>query len=182
MVMVMSWKGVKWTKPYLDSGIMIIANHKLLYRKAFLSNETRTFIVFVSIDDRVNRFFILMCESCSDDGHCTFRDLFSFGRLHWHLLSESQSVDDLCNSTMAAIRIDYFNWIPLLPTTSCSTLPKAQVFLDQRVHTWRSTGYSECCKCLLLSLCSWLSNVHTLKIPRSNLAPLYSCPVVAIDH
>ncbi|KAF9170115.1 hypothetical protein BGX20_009408 [Mortierella sp. AD010] len=31
VVMGMSWKGAAWTKPYLDSGIMIVANRKLFY-------------------------------------------------------------------------------------------------------------------------------------------------------
>ncbi|KAG0048961.1 hypothetical protein BGZ83_006171 [Gryganskiella cystojenkinii] len=45
MVMVMSWKGVKWTKPYLDSGIMIIANHNLLY----LMMVTAPFGIFIAL-------------------------------------------------------------------------------------------------------------------------------------
>ncbi|KAI7825994.1 Tetraspanin family-domain-containing protein [Gamsiella multidivaricata] len=31
VVMVMSWKGATWSKPYLDSGIMMIANRNALY-------------------------------------------------------------------------------------------------------------------------------------------------------
>jgi hypothetical protein len=176
----MSWKGFKWTKPYLDSGIMIIANHKLLYRKSIYRHRNEGFFL---IDHRANRFFIHIYDLYSDDGHCAFRDLFSFGWVHWYLLSKSQSVDNLCNSTLAVVRDDYFDWIPWFPTTSCPTLPKAQVFLDQRVLARRSTCHSECCKSspLCLSLCYWLSNMHTSKISRSNILHPSSYLVVAID-
>jgi hypothetical protein len=34
VVMTMSWRGDPWTKPYLDSGIMMIANHNVLFCKS----------------------------------------------------------------------------------------------------------------------------------------------------
>ncbi|KAG0308174.1 hypothetical protein BGZ98_008764 [Dissophora globulifera] len=43
--MVMSWKGVSWTKSHLDSGIMMIANRNLLY----LMMAAAPFGIFVAI-------------------------------------------------------------------------------------------------------------------------------------
>lgn len=44
-VMTMSWKGATWTKPFLDSGIMMIANRKLL----LLMMAAAPFGIFVSL-------------------------------------------------------------------------------------------------------------------------------------
>ncbi|KAF9143722.1 hypothetical protein BGX30_014971, partial [Mortierella sp. GBA39] len=41
----MSWRGDQWTKPYLDSGIMMIANHNVL----LLMMVTAPFGVFIAL-------------------------------------------------------------------------------------------------------------------------------------
>ncbi|KAG9063037.1 hypothetical protein KI688_004637 [Linnemannia hyalina] len=45
VIMTMSWRGDQWTKPYLDSGIMMIANHNVL----LLMMVTAPFGVFVAL-------------------------------------------------------------------------------------------------------------------------------------
>ncbi|KAF9328285.1 hypothetical protein BG006_008514 [Podila minutissima] len=45
LVMTMSWKGAAWTKPFLDSGIMMIANRKLL----LLMMAAAPFGIFVAL-------------------------------------------------------------------------------------------------------------------------------------
>ncbi|KAF9361020.1 hypothetical protein BGX26_006572 [Mortierella sp. AD094] len=52
VVMTMSWKGAAWTKPYLDSGIMIVANHNLLY----IMMVAAPFGVFISVMGYVGIF------------------------------------------------------------------------------------------------------------------------------
>ncbi|KAG0064638.1 hypothetical protein BGZ90_002109 [Linnemannia elongata] len=45
VIMTMSWRGDPWTKPYLDSGIMMIANHNVL----LLMMVTAPFGVFIAL-------------------------------------------------------------------------------------------------------------------------------------
>ncbi|KAG0013129.1 hypothetical protein BGZ80_011272 [Entomortierella chlamydospora] len=52
VVMAMSWKGAAWTKPYLDSGIMIVANRKLLY----IMTVAAPFGVFIAVTGYVGIF------------------------------------------------------------------------------------------------------------------------------
>ncbi|GJJ72951.1 hypothetical protein EMPS_05309 [Entomortierella parvispora] len=80
VVMVMSWKGVPWTKPYLDSGIMYIANHKLLY----LMMVTAPFGIFVAVVGYLG----ILCQSR--------RVLTIYAILLWPLFALITSIGYIC--------------------------------------------------------------------------------------
>lgn len=144
--MTMSWKGATWTKPFLDSGIMMIANRNLLLRKittTFLFQREGT----SKADKPSNPNNCPLCVSiCSHDGSCTLRDLCSIDRLHRNPIPEPQSAFHVHNPALAPVCTDHLGRIHLLPTPARVPVPEAQVLVDQRVLAGRSPRYPKRCK------------------------------------